>query len=358
LAYFNIAAGGSAGGHRWLLDSNLDWGQDDRRLARWLAREPDWEVNPNLQPARPGRFLVNANSLHNLQRRSERPYDWLRDWEPNRRVGAAWHSYEITLADFERRAAARPDDPLACIAYAEAVAATGDSMLAARAFARALQRFGTDPRVAARTSRWAAGRGDFAIASRALAGAARAAGRADVELQLAAERLRLESKIHAANSDSAAGQAALAYGIFLSEVGEGEAALPWLDRAAAALPGDVEAQRAPAVARVRRAQFAPARRHLEASPLRADLEAEIALCRNYEEWETAVGRGTTVPRTALHELGRIQFDAGELDAAAASFLAILRDHPDDAQALAYLGEAQVRSKLRVASGRIAPRRVR
>jgi 4-amino-4-deoxy-L-arabinose transferase-like glycosyltransferase len=36
LAYFNLAAGGAAGGDRWLLDSNLDWGQDDSRLERFL----------------------------------------------------------------------------------------------------------------------------------------------------------------------------------------------------------------------------------------------------------------------------------------------------------------------------------
>jgi len=36
LAYFNAIAGGPAGGHRLLLDSNLDWGQDLPRLAAWM----------------------------------------------------------------------------------------------------------------------------------------------------------------------------------------------------------------------------------------------------------------------------------------------------------------------------------
>jgi len=36
LAYFNELAGGRAGGHRHLLDSNIDWGQDLLGLARWL----------------------------------------------------------------------------------------------------------------------------------------------------------------------------------------------------------------------------------------------------------------------------------------------------------------------------------
>jgi hypothetical protein len=36
LAFFNRAAGGPAAGHRLLIDSNLDWGQDLPGLARWL----------------------------------------------------------------------------------------------------------------------------------------------------------------------------------------------------------------------------------------------------------------------------------------------------------------------------------
>ncbi len=38
LAYFNVAAGGSSGGWRYLVDSNIDWGQDLRRLGDWMAR--------------------------------------------------------------------------------------------------------------------------------------------------------------------------------------------------------------------------------------------------------------------------------------------------------------------------------
>ena len=37
LAYFNELAGGPARGHSWLVDSNLDWGQDLKTLGRELA---------------------------------------------------------------------------------------------------------------------------------------------------------------------------------------------------------------------------------------------------------------------------------------------------------------------------------
>jgi hypothetical protein len=39
LSYFNLLAGGPSGGARYLLDSNLDWGQDLPRLKRWMDRE-------------------------------------------------------------------------------------------------------------------------------------------------------------------------------------------------------------------------------------------------------------------------------------------------------------------------------
>jgi hypothetical protein len=36
LSYFNVLAGGSEGGWRYLLDSNIDWGQDLPRLKKWM----------------------------------------------------------------------------------------------------------------------------------------------------------------------------------------------------------------------------------------------------------------------------------------------------------------------------------
>jgi Dolichyl-phosphate-mannose-protein mannosyltransferase len=36
LAFFNAVSGGNLNGHRYLLDSNLDWGQDLKRLKTWV----------------------------------------------------------------------------------------------------------------------------------------------------------------------------------------------------------------------------------------------------------------------------------------------------------------------------------
>jgi len=80
LSFFNAAAGGPARGAAWLNDSNLDWGQDLARLARFLdARgeeagttiayfgggDPAYYapkariVDPETDPLRPGRYAVS-----------------------------------------------------------------------------------------------------------------------------------------------------------------------------------------------------------------------------------------------------------------------------------------------------------
>ncbi len=41
LSYFNELAGGPRHGHRYLLDANIDWGQDLGYLKRWLDANPD-----------------------------------------------------------------------------------------------------------------------------------------------------------------------------------------------------------------------------------------------------------------------------------------------------------------------------
>ncbi|MDZ7799114.1 MAG: glycosyltransferase family 39 protein [Patescibacteria group bacterium] len=38
LSYFNEAIGGPENGHQYLLDSNIDWGQDVKRLEKWLDK--------------------------------------------------------------------------------------------------------------------------------------------------------------------------------------------------------------------------------------------------------------------------------------------------------------------------------
>ena len=65
LAYFNELAGGPAGGRHVLVDSNLDWGQDLKRLAAWQREHP--EARPLMLsyfgPGDPTRYGVRAEPL-------------------------------------------------------------------------------------------------------------------------------------------------------------------------------------------------------------------------------------------------------------------------------------------------------
>jgi len=121
LSYFNRLAGGSQRGARYLLDSNLDWGQDLRRLAQWskAAGSPELflayfgtadpaayglryrkllmvhDFHPERPSARPKRgdlVAVSSNLLHGLYLDSDREWaealvrrrwldaDTLREW--------------------------------------------------------------------------------------------------------------------------------------------------------------------------------------------------------------------------------------------------------------------------------------
>ncbi len=114
LQFFNELAGGPEGGHRWLVDSNIDWGQDLIRLREYLQRERIdvvnlayfGRVNPNvygihfapLERDSHGIAVISASFLmgrpylwHQGGRMRWVPahtYAWLRDREPIARVGS------------------------------------------------------------------------------------------------------------------------------------------------------------------------------------------------------------------------------------------------------------------------------
>lgn len=64
LAYFNELAGGPAGGYRYLADSNLDWGQDLKGLARYRAEHPGESLYLSyFGAAEPRHYLRNVHYL-------------------------------------------------------------------------------------------------------------------------------------------------------------------------------------------------------------------------------------------------------------------------------------------------------
>jgi hypothetical protein len=134
LAYFNAIAGGPDGGWRYLVDSNLDWGQDLPSLKRYLAgRETTEPVNlswfgctyPHLygldlsyrllpshlsypypgDAARsaynpfhpePGLYAIGATNLNGVGLAAGDVFERFRGQEPLDRVGHSIHIYEVT----------------------------------------------------------------------------------------------------------------------------------------------------------------------------------------------------------------------------------------------------------------------
>lgn len=125
IAYFNILVGGPANGEKYLLDSNLDWGQDLWRLRTWLEQNAKGRVislrtfgNPRLRewsddgdriaaegsPPQ-GLFAVSKNYAYDvyldlLEDEQGNPYlspavTWVRQRKPIAQVGKSIEIYDL-----------------------------------------------------------------------------------------------------------------------------------------------------------------------------------------------------------------------------------------------------------------------
>jgi len=132
LSYFNELAGGPRHGHKHLLDSNIDWGQDLFYLQRWLKDHPEasrlclayfGQVDPHvvglqytLPPQdgpRPGYYAVSVNFLQGYPRWardghgrfefiSPYRYSFFRHFKPVATAGYSIYIYHITLEEANR----------------------------------------------------------------------------------------------------------------------------------------------------------------------------------------------------------------------------------------------------------------
>jgi hypothetical protein len=96
LAYFNETVGGPGQGWRWLIDSNLDWGQDHAEVERVAAgRLPPLIVDPGGPIA--GRVAVPASGLAGTSPREAQVYAWLRDhFRPVDSIGYSWLVFDVS----------------------------------------------------------------------------------------------------------------------------------------------------------------------------------------------------------------------------------------------------------------------
>ena len=83
LAYFNLIAGGSRNGHRHLIDSSLDWGQDLPALADWLRKENP--QGPDAKPVYLGYFGTADPAYYDID-----AIPLPRDYYQRSQVGQAW----------------------------------------------------------------------------------------------------------------------------------------------------------------------------------------------------------------------------------------------------------------------------
>jgi hypothetical protein len=117
LAYFNELAGGPANGWRWLIDSNLDWGQDRQYVRTIYARRSPVPVLVDPSGPAAGRIAVNLSNLVGLDPAAAERHAWLRDhFKLIATIGYSWQVFDVTEADLERCCADLPrarvvDDP-------------------------------------------------------------------------------------------------------------------------------------------------------------------------------------------------------------------------------------------------------
>jgi 4-amino-4-deoxy-L-arabinose transferase-like glycosyltransferase len=126
IAYFNEAAGGPDNGYKYVVDSNLDWGQDLKRLATWLNENkidkiyldyfgggnPDyyltdmytqWSGTKNPEELTKGSYLVvSANQLQGGRAKPAKGYNgkcdyysWLDAYTPIAKIGYSIFIYKI-----------------------------------------------------------------------------------------------------------------------------------------------------------------------------------------------------------------------------------------------------------------------
>ena len=126
LAFFSILIGGPEAGYRYLVDSNLDWGQRSSLFERYLDANP--EVLRDMPEAafqpEPGRYIVSASWLHGVGLGDVYGYEWFRHREPAETLDATFLIYDVPPLDLAWIAQCQvPVLPLDAAAEAEGLGA-------------------------------------------------------------------------------------------------------------------------------------------------------------------------------------------------------------------------------------------
>lgn len=119
LAYFNQTVGGSKNGHKYVTDSNVDWGQDLKRLKNFVEKNNIDKIRVDYfgggdvahylgekaviwhsdYPHEPGWYAISAtflqNSLYYKITEGRPDYQWLREREPDANIGGSILIYKV-----------------------------------------------------------------------------------------------------------------------------------------------------------------------------------------------------------------------------------------------------------------------
>lgn len=120
LSYYNEFVGGYKNGYKYLTNSNTDWGQDVKRLTKWVEKENiekiyvdvfpgsmpasyylgDKMIEWHVQNGRPkGMFAVSATFYQNSRLKKDKndgmDYSWLDDIEPKEILGGSILIYDL-----------------------------------------------------------------------------------------------------------------------------------------------------------------------------------------------------------------------------------------------------------------------
>jgi 4-amino-4-deoxy-L-arabinose transferase-like glycosyltransferase len=97
IAYFNELIGGPNNGYRYLVDSNLAWGQAEATQDNYVQTHPDVQTQPpatRFLPA-PGRYIVDASELQGVGAGAPDAYEWFRHREPKAIINHSLLVYEV-----------------------------------------------------------------------------------------------------------------------------------------------------------------------------------------------------------------------------------------------------------------------
>jgi len=116
LAYFNEFVEGPDNGHNYLIDSNIDWGQDLKGLKQWIDKNNIGKINlayfgndnetyrkinyQQLQCApTKGIIAISVNLLQGIEKDQIKCSQWLKEFKPIEKIGYSIFIYNITLEE-------------------------------------------------------------------------------------------------------------------------------------------------------------------------------------------------------------------------------------------------------------------